>query len=119
MHAAFLLKQLRVPLYAHYAAVLALYGLNYAVWRGGAHLYAAARLPHGLVMERVHLKPFAVAEQFTGVKGVMVSIEDTIKGFNMILDGEVDDLPEQAFLNVGTIEDAIAKGKKLLEAAKG
>lgn len=54
-----------------------------------------------------------------GVKGVMVSIEDTIKGFNMILDGEVDDLPEQAFLNVGTIEDAIAKGKKLLEAAKG
>ena len=49
----------------------------------------------------------------------MVSIEDTIKGFNMILDGEVDDLPEQAFLNVGTIEDAIAKGKKLLEQAKG
>jgi F-type H+-transporting ATPase subunit beta len=50
---------------------------------------------------------------------VMVPIEDTIKGFNMILDGEVDNLPEQAFLNVGTIEDAIAKGKRLLEAAKG
>ena len=49
----------------------------------------------------------------------MVNIEDTIKGFNMILDGEVDDLPEQAFLNVGTIEEAIAKGKALLEAAKG
>jgi F-type H+-transporting ATPase subunit beta len=49
----------------------------------------------------------------------MVSIEDTIKGFNMILDGEVDDLPEQAFLNVGTIEDAIAKGKKLMEQANG
>ena len=64
-------------------------------------------------------QPFAVAEQFTGVPGVMVSIEDTIKGFKMILDGEVDDLPEQAFLNVGTIEDAIEKGKKLLEAAKG
>ena len=48
----------------------------------------------------------------------MVSIEDTIKGFNMILDGEVDDLPEQAFMNVGTIEDAIEKGKKLLAAAK-
>ena len=61
---------------------------------------------------------FSVAEQFTGVPGVMVSIEDTIKGFNMILDGEVDDLPEQAFLNVGTIEEAIAKGKKILEAAK-
>ena len=64
-------------------------------------------------------QPFAVAEQFTGVKGVMVSIEDTIKGFNAILDGEVDDLPEQAFLSVGTIEDAKAKAKKLLEAAKG
>ena len=49
----------------------------------------------------------------------MVSIEDTIKGFNMILDGELDDLPEQAFLNVGTIEQAIEKGKKLLAQAKG
>ena len=47
----------------------------------------------------------------------MVPIEDTIKGFNMILDGEVDNLPEQAFLNVGTIEDAIEKGKKLIAAA--
>ena len=62
-------------------------------------------------------QPFAVAEQFTGVPGVMVSIEDTIKGFNMIMDGEVDYLPEQAFLNVGTIEEAIEKGKKLLETA--
>ena len=70
-------------------------------------------------VQRFLSQPFAVAEQFTGVKGVMVSIEDTIKGFNMILDGEVDNLPEQAFLNVGTIEDAIEKGKKLLEAAKG
>jgi F-type H+-transporting ATPase subunit beta len=49
----------------------------------------------------------------------MVSIEDTIKGFNAILDGEVDDLPEQAFMSVGTIEDAKTKAKKLLEAAKG
>ena len=48
----------------------------------------------------------------------MVSIEDTIKGFNMMMDGEVDHLPEQAFLNVGTIEDAIAKGEKILAAAK-
>ena len=70
-------------------------------------------------VQRFLSQPFAVAEQFTGIPGVMVSIEDTIKGFNMILDGEVDNLPEQAFLNVGTIEDAIAKGKKLLEAAKG
>jgi len=49
---------------------------------------------------------------------VMVNIEDTIKGFNMILDGEVDDLPEQAFLNVGTIEEAKEKARKLREAAE-
>jgi F-type H+-transporting ATPase subunit beta len=54
-----------------------------------------------------------MAEAFSGVPGVMVSIEDTIKGFNMIMDGEVDDLPEQAFLNVGTIEDAREKAVKL------
>ena len=63
-------------------------------------------------------QPFTVAEQFTGIPGVMVPIEDTIKGFNAILNGEVDDLPEQAFLNVGTIEDAKEKAKKLLDAAK-
>ena len=67
-------------------------------------------------VQRFLSQPFAVAEQFTGVPGVMVDIEDTIKGFKMILDGEVDDLSEQAFLNVGTIEEAIAKGKKLLSA---
>ena len=69
-------------------------------------------------VQRFLSQPFAVAEQFTGIKGVMVPIEDTIKGFNMILDGEVDHLPEQAFLNVGTIEDAIEKGKKLIEQAQ-
>lgn len=68
-------------------------------------------------VQRFLSQPFTVAEQFTGVPGVMVNIEDTIKGFNMILDGEVDYLPEQAFLNVGTIEEAIAKGKKLIEEA--
>ena len=66
-------------------------------------------------VQRFLSQPFAVAEQFTGIPGVMVDIEDTIKGFKMILDGEVDDMPEQAFLNVGTIEEAIAKGKKILE----
>lgn len=69
-------------------------------------------------VQRFLSQPFTVAEQFTGVKGVMVSIEDTVKGFNAILNGEVDDLPEQAFMNVGTIDDAIAKGKKLIEEAK-
>jgi len=69
-------------------------------------------------VQRFLSQPFAVAEQFTGTPGVMVSIEDTIKGFNMIIDGEVDEIPEQAFMNVGTIEDAIEKGKKLLETVK-
>ena len=69
-------------------------------------------------VQRFLSQPFTVAEQFTGVKGVMVSIEDTIRGFNMILDGEVDYLPEQAFLNVGTIEEAVEKGKKMLEQIK-
>lgn len=69
-------------------------------------------------VQRFLSQPFAVAELFTGVPGTMVSIEDTIKGFKMILDGEVDYLPEPAFLNVGTIEEAIEKGKKLLEQAK-
>ena len=69
-------------------------------------------------VQRFLSQPFSVAEQFTGVKGVMVDIDDTIRGFNAILDGECDYLPEQAFLNVGTIEEAIAKGEKILAAAK-
>ena len=67
-------------------------------------------------VQRYLSQPFAVAEQFTGIPGVMVSIEDTIHGFQMILDGEVDDIPEQAFLNVGTIEEAIRKGEAMLAA---
>ncbi|WP_102406771.1 F0F1 ATP synthase subunit beta [Parabacteroides bouchesdurhonensis] len=66
-------------------------------------------------VQRFLSQPFAVAEQFTGVPGAMVSIDDTIRGFKMIMDGEVDDLPEPAFLNVGTIEDAIEKAKLLQE----
>ncbi|MBR6212658.1 MAG: F0F1 ATP synthase subunit beta [Bacteroidales bacterium] len=69
-------------------------------------------------VQRFLSQPFHVAEEFTGVPGVMVEIEDTVKGFNMILDGDVDYLPEQAFLNVGTIEDAIAKGEKIIAESK-
>ena len=68
-------------------------------------------------VQRFLSQPFHVAEQFTGLKGVFVSIEDTIKGFNMIMDGEVDEYPEAAFNLVGTIEDAIEKGKKLIAEA--
>ncbi len=68
-------------------------------------------------IQRFLSQPFTMSEAFTGVPGVMVNINDTIRGFKMILDGEVDYLPEAAFLNVGTIEDAIEKGRKLAEQA--
>lgn len=70
-------------------------------------------------IQRFLSQPFNVAEQFTGVPGVIVDIQDTIKGFQRILDGEVDHLPEQAFLNVGTIEDAMVKGEKILAQVAG
>ncbi|MBQ2508990.1 MAG: F0F1 ATP synthase subunit beta [Bacteroidales bacterium] len=69
-------------------------------------------------VQRFLSQPFFVAEQFTGLEGKFVNIDDTIKGFNMILDGEVDYLPEAAFLMVGTIEEAIAKGEKILAETK-
>ncbi|MDR1226164.1 MAG: F0F1 ATP synthase subunit beta [Prevotellaceae bacterium] len=70
-------------------------------------------------VQRFLSQPFTMAESFSGVKGVAVDIEDTIRGFNMIMEGKVDHLPEQAFLNVGTIDDAIKKGEQLqAEAAR-
>ena len=69
-------------------------------------------------VQRFLSQPFHVAEAFTGLKGVLVSIEDTIKGFNMIMDGEVDKYPEAAFHMVGTIEDAIEKGEKMMAEVK-
>jgi F-type H+-transporting ATPase subunit beta len=68
-------------------------------------------------VQRFLSQPFFVATQFTGLEGRFVQIEDTIKGFNMIMDGEVDEYPEAAFNLVGTIEEAIEKGKKLLAEA--
>ena len=69
--------------------------------------------------QRYLSQPFHVAEQFTGLQGVMVPLEETIRGFKMILSGEMDEYPEQAFMNAGTIEDVIEKGKKMMkEAAK-
>jgi F-type H+/Na+-transporting ATPase subunit beta len=65
-------------------------------------------------VQRFLSQPFFVAEQFTGLQGELVKIEDTIKGFNMILNGEVDQYPEAAFNLVGTIEQAIEKGERML-----
>ncbi|ELR70965.1 ATP synthase beta chain [Fulvivirga imtechensis AK7] len=69
-------------------------------------------------VQRFLSQPFHVAEQFTGIPGVLVDIKDTIKGFNMIMDGELDHLPEMAFNLVGSIEDAIQKGEKMLAETK-
>jgi F-type H+-transporting ATPase subunit beta len=69
-------------------------------------------------IQRFLSQPFHVASQFTGIEGKFVAIEDTIKGFKMILDGEVDEYPEMAFHMVGTIEEAIEKGKKLIAEAQ-
>ena len=68
-------------------------------------------------VQRFLSQPFFVAEQFTGLKGVLVDINDTIKGFNQIIDGDYDHLPEAAFNLVGTIEDAIEKGERLIAEA--
>jgi F-type H+-transporting ATPase subunit beta len=65
-------------------------------------------------VQRFLSQPFHVAEQFTGLPGVLVSLEDTIKGFNMIMDGEMDEYPEAAFNLKGNIEDVIEAGKKML-----
>ena len=64
-------------------------------------------------VERFLSQPFFVAEIFTGSPGKYVSLAETIKGFNMILDGELDELPEQAFYLVGNIDEAIEKAKSL------
>ncbi|OON67395.1 F0F1 ATP synthase subunit beta [Hymenobacter sp. CRA2] len=69
-------------------------------------------------VQRFLSQPFHVAEQFTGLKGVLVDIKDTIKGFNGIIDGLYDHLPEAAFNLVGTIEDAVAKGERLMAEAR-
>ena len=68
-------------------------------------------------IQRFLSQPFHVAEQFTGLKGVLVSIEETIKGFNMILNGDMDQYPEAAFNLKGSIEEVAEAGKKMLAEA--
>jgi F-type H+-transporting ATPase subunit beta len=66
-------------------------------------------------IQRFFSQPFHVAEQFTGLAGKYVKLEDTIRGFREIVDGKHDDLPEQAFYMVGTIEEAVEKGKTIAQ----
>jgi F-type H+-transporting ATPase subunit beta len=70
-------------------------------------------------IEKFLSQPFFVAEIFTGMPGKYVKLDDTIKGFNQILAGELDDLPEAAFYLVGSIEEVKAKAAKILSEAKG
>ncbi len=69
-------------------------------------------------IEKFFSQPFSVAEQFTGSEGKYVTVKDTVRGFKEILEGAHDGLPEQAFLYVGTIEEAVAKGRELLKGAE-
>lgn len=64
-------------------------------------------------IQRFLSQPFHVAENFTGVKGVFVPVEETVKGFRAILNGEMDSYPEAAFFNVGTIEDVKKKAEAM------
>ena len=64
-------------------------------------------------MQRFLSQPFHVAEKFTGIKGVYVPMKETVRGFKAIIDGEMDEYPEAAFYNVGTIEDVIKKAEEL------
>lgn len=68
-------------------------------------------------IQRFLSQPFFVAEEFTGTPGVYVKLEDTVRGFKEIVDGQHDDLPEQAFYMVGTIEEAVEQGKTLVTSA--
>ena len=68
-------------------------------------------------IQRFLSQPFHVAEVFTGLPGKFVELEDTIKGFKAIVDGEYDDLPEAAFYMVGTIEEAVEKAERMAKEA--
>ena len=67
-------------------------------------------------IQKVLSQPFHVAENFTGIKGVYVPVEETIRGFKAILSGEMDEYPENAFFNVGTIEDVKKKAETMKDA---
>ncbi len=96
--------------YAELQDIIAILGMEELSEEDRKVVYRARKV------QRFLSQPMYMAAQFTGIPGKFVDIEDTIKGFNMIMDGELDDLPETAFNMVGTIEEAIEKGK-LLKAA--
>ena len=68
-------------------------------------------------IQRFLSQPFSVAENFTGVKGVYIPLEETVRGFKAIVSGEMDDYPEAAFFNVGTIDDVKKKAELMARGA--
>ena len=68
-------------------------------------------------VQRFLSQPFYVAEVFTGLKGEYVPVADTVQSFEALIDGELDDVPEQAFLNVGSVEQVLAKAQSLKDSA--
>jgi F-type H+-transporting ATPase subunit beta len=68
-------------------------------------------------IQRFLSQPFHVAQQFTGLEGRYVKLEDTIRGFKELVEGKYDDIPEQAFYMMGTIEEALERAEKLKAAA--
>lgn len=102
-----------LQLYKELQDIIAILGMDELSEEDTKTVYRARKI------QRFLSQPFHMAEQFTGMKGVFVGIEDTIKGFSMIINGELDHLPEAAFNLVGTIEQAIEKGEQMLaEASK-
>lgn len=93
--------------YAELQDIIAILGMDELSEEDKLTVYRARKI------QRFLSQPFSVAEKFTGVTGVYVPLSETIRGFKAIIDGEMDDYPEQAFFNVGTIEDVIEKSKKL------
>ena len=91
--------------------IIAILGMEELSEQDNLTVYRARKL------QRFLSQPFHVAENFTGVPGVFVPLEETLRGFKMILDGEMDDVPENAFFNVGTIDDAKKKADALLGRA--
>ena len=97
--------------YTELQDIIAILGMDELSEEDAKTVYRARKV------QRFLSQPFHVAEQFTGLKGMLVDIKDTIKGFNMIMDGALDHLPESAFNLVGTIEQAVEKGENLLAEA--
>ena len=92
--------------------IIAILGLDELSEEDRATVYRARKI------QRFLSQPFFVAEVFTGLKGEYVPVSETVESFELIVNGEMDDVPEQAFLNVGGIEQVLAKAKALKEAGE-